>query len=78
MLDLCCGPGRHPLEFARRGFQVTGVDRTAGYLETARAAATREGLLDREPLDLDTWPGAEGLHLPALALLWSGTDASTL
>ena len=29
MLDLCCGPGRHSLEFARRGFQVTGVDRTA-------------------------------------------------
>jgi SAM-dependent methyltransferase len=44
MLDLCCGPGRHSLEFARRGFRVTGVDRTARYLETARAAATREGL----------------------------------
>ena len=27
-LDLCCGPGRNALEFARRGFQVTGVDRT--------------------------------------------------
>jgi SAM-dependent methyltransferase len=44
VLDLCCGPGRHSLEFARRGFQVTGVDRTARYLETARAAATCEGL----------------------------------
>lgn len=44
VLDLCCGPGRHSLEFARRGFQVTGVDRTARYLETARGAATREGL----------------------------------
>jgi len=44
VLDLCCGPGRHALEFARRGFQVTGVDRTARYLETARAAARREGL----------------------------------
>jgi SAM-dependent methyltransferase len=42
--DLCCGPGRHALEFARRGFRVTGVDRTACYLATARAAATREGL----------------------------------
>ena len=29
VLDLCCGPGRHSLEFARRGFRVTGVDRTA-------------------------------------------------
>src|SRR5919108_2104431 len=44
VLDLCCGPGRHSLEFARRGFRVTGVDRTTRYLETARAAATREGL----------------------------------
>ena len=24
VLDLCCGPGRHSLEFARRGFTVTG------------------------------------------------------
>lgn len=44
VLDLCCGTGRHSLEFARHGFQVTGVDRTARYLDTARAAATREGL----------------------------------
>ena len=44
VLDLCCGPGRHTLEFARRGFQVTGVDRTTPYIEAARAAAIREGL----------------------------------
>jgi SAM-dependent methyltransferase len=44
VLDLCCGPGRHALEFARRGFRVTGADRTARYLATARAAAIREGL----------------------------------
>src|SRR5260221_11125360 len=44
VLDLCCGPGRHTLEFARRGFQVTGVDRTARHLEAARAAAIRERL----------------------------------
>jgi len=44
VLDLCCGPGRHALELARRGFQITGVDRTARYLASARAAATREGL----------------------------------
>src|SRR5206468_5375646 len=44
VLDLCCGPGRHSLEFARHGFQVTGVDRTARYLDAARAAATGEGL----------------------------------
>ncbi len=44
MLDMCCGPGRHSLELARRGFRVTGVDRTAIYLEMARQKAEREGL----------------------------------
>ncbi|UCF79044.1 MAG: class I SAM-dependent methyltransferase [Candidatus Eiseniibacteriota bacterium] len=44
VLDLCCGPGRHSLELARRGFVVTGVDRTLPYLERAKAAAEKEGL----------------------------------
>jgi len=43
-LDLCCGPGRHALELARRGLAVTGVDRTARYLEEARRRAAAEGL----------------------------------
>jgi SAM-dependent methyltransferase len=43
-LDLCCGPGRHSLEFARRGFSVVGVDRTKIYLEKARKQAQAEGL----------------------------------
>ena len=38
LLDLCCGPGRHSLELARRGYRVTGVDRNAAYLAGARAA----------------------------------------
>jgi SAM-dependent methyltransferase len=44
VLDLCCGPGRHALEFARRGYSVTGVDRTATYLEDAAKRAADEGL----------------------------------
>lgn len=44
VLDLCCGPGRHSLELARRGFRVTGVDRTEEYLEEARRRAGEEGL----------------------------------
>lgn len=44
VLDLCCGLGRHTVEFARRGFQVTGVDRTAAYVESARRGAKEEGL----------------------------------
>ena len=44
VLDMCCGPGRHSLAFARRGFRVTGVDATAFLLDKARQRAEREGL----------------------------------
>jgi len=44
ILDLCCGIGRHSLEFARRGFQVTGVDRTKSYLDKAKNQAKAEKL----------------------------------
>lgn len=44
VLDLCCGLGRHSLEMARRGFRVTAVDRTAEYLDRAKAQAEAEGL----------------------------------
>jgi SAM-dependent methyltransferase len=44
VLDLCCGPGRHSLELARRGFNVTGVDRTGVYLRRAQKQAAGEGL----------------------------------
>ncbi len=45
ILDLACGPGRHSLELARRGFSVTGVDRTAAYLDEARERARAEELV---------------------------------
>jgi SAM-dependent methyltransferase len=44
VLDLPCGPGRHSLELARRGFRVTGVDRTLSYLDRARELARASGL----------------------------------
>jgi ubiquinone/menaquinone biosynthesis C-methylase UbiE len=44
VLDLCCGVGRHSLELARKGFRVTGVDRTAAYLKTGRQRAGKEAL----------------------------------
>src|SRR5262249_2361234 len=43
VLDLCCGPGRHAVEFAQRGFQVTGVDRTSFLLDRARERASEAG-----------------------------------
>ena len=44
VLDMPCGPGRHSLELARRGFEVTGLDRTERYLDEARRRAAAEGL----------------------------------
>lgn len=44
VLDCPCGPGRHTLELARRGFNVTGVDRTSVYLDEARRRAEVEQL----------------------------------
>jgi SAM-dependent methyltransferase len=43
VLDLGFGVGRHTLELARRGFHVTGVDRTASYLAEAQERGEREG-----------------------------------
>jgi ubiquinone/menaquinone biosynthesis C-methylase UbiE len=39
LLDLCCGPGRHAVEFARKGLAVTGYDFSEEYLEEAAARA---------------------------------------
>ena len=44
VLDLCCGPGRFSIELARRGFTVTGVDRTVLYLDEARKRARQQRL----------------------------------
>ena len=38
-LDLCCGPGRCSIALAKRGFAVTGVDRTRFLMDKARAKA---------------------------------------
>jgi SAM-dependent methyltransferase len=43
VLDLCCGPGRYSIALARRGFKVTGVDRTKFLLDKARAGARKAG-----------------------------------
>jgi len=44
LLDLCCGPGRHALEFAQRGFQVTGVDNSEFLLGQARERASQANI----------------------------------
>lgn len=44
ILDLCCGPGRHSVELALRGFKITGVDRTRSFLARARKSAAKAKL----------------------------------
>jgi len=65
VLDLCCGPGRHALEFAVRGHPVVGVDITEPYLAAARDSAAALGLANAEFLrgDARAWsrPQAFGL-----------------
>jgi SAM-dependent methyltransferase len=39
VLDLCCGPGRCSIALAKKGFRVTGVDKTTYLLKKARAKA---------------------------------------
>lgn len=44
ILDLACGYGRHALEFAKRGYEVVGVDITEIYIEDAKKSAQEMGL----------------------------------
>ena len=43
ILDLGCGTGGHALVLARRGYRITGVDRSASMLEIARRKAKEVG-----------------------------------
>jgi 2-polyprenyl-3-methyl-5-hydroxy-6-metoxy-1,4-benzoquinol methylase len=56
VLDVACGHGRHSLELARRGFDVTGIDLSPRSIALANAAAAREGLdatfLERDARDV--------------------------
>lgn len=47
VLDVGCGPGRHSLALARRGFDVVGVDRSEEFITLARDAAAEESLTAR-------------------------------
>lgn len=44
VLDLCCGVGRHAVEFARRGFEVAGLDISPIFLDMGRQKAAQAGV----------------------------------
>jgi SAM-dependent methyltransferase len=44
ILDLPCGQGRHTIELARRGYELTGVDLSPYMLGVARARAAASGV----------------------------------
>jgi len=57
VLDLCCGPGRHSVLFAKRGYRVTGLDLSQSYLDLARRAASdREVALETVAADMREIP----------------------
>lgn len=39
VIDIACGPGRHSIELAVEGFEVTGLDFSPGLLDLARESA---------------------------------------
>src|SRR6184192_2139748 len=61
LLDVPCGGGRHSLALAGRGYDMTGVDLSADFLNAARSQAEGQpGTTtweNREMRDLP-WPGA--------------------
>lgn len=44
ILDVACGTGRHSIELAKRGYQVTGVDISSGMLFEAKKAAAESNV----------------------------------
>jgi SAM-dependent methyltransferase len=43
LLDLCCGPGRHAIPLAQRGYHVLGIDNNAAQIARAAARAPEGG-----------------------------------
>lgn len=59
ILDVPCGNGRHARELAARGYRLTGVDVSSGFLEEARAASAN---IEPRP----SWIEADMRHIESL------------
>lgn len=72
VLDLPCGPGRHAVELARRGYEVTGYDLMPRHVEQARTRAADAGVHARfEVADMYACPLEPGAYDVVLNLFTS-------
>ncbi len=90
LLDVGCGPGRHSIEFAKRGVDVVGIDLSPEFISVARAGAKREevdvAFFEMNALDMpfdeefnavvSICEGAFSLGLDDLAILKAMTRAA--
>jgi SAM-dependent methyltransferase len=61
ILDIPCGEGRHAIEFARRGYQVSGVDFNEGAIAAAERRASEAGVaVHFETLDMRKLDNVDG------------------
>ncbi len=70
ILDLACGVGRHTLELARRGYDVTGLDLSKKYMKEASDRAEKEGL-EVEFIQRDMRDFVREDHYDAVINFWS-------
>jgi 2-polyprenyl-3-methyl-5-hydroxy-6-metoxy-1,4-benzoquinol methylase len=82
ILDVGCGTGRHSIELANRGFEVTGVDISAGMLREAHRKAQEAGVdiqwvrEDATKLELESaYDAAICLCEGGMGLIGHGEDA---
>ena len=49
VIDIACGPGRHSIQLAADGFDVTGLDFSPGMLELAKESAAAANFAGKGP-----------------------------
>lgn len=70
VLDLACGIGRHSVELAARGMNVTGVDFNRRALDVAESAAKKRGVAPRF-VELDMREPQGGELFDAVICFWT-------